>query len=269
MDEDGRALGRRAAARLGAAGRRALLRSDASAGVNLISRAIALLPPDDPFRVELVPNVRVVQGMPDLSWADRVLTEAMKAAAMTGDAVGWPRMRWCNEASCACSRRPDITAQEVLQAAQQAIAAFEDLDDDLGLARAWRLLGQARITSLVAAPDEANERALGYALRAEIASRSTRSSSGCLSPSSSGRRRPPVIERCERLLVETRDSPQLRAQVIAAMAPLVAMQGRTAEATEFMTESRGIMDDQEEWIWIVTFWWVSSISGRAIRCGRA
>jgi hypothetical protein len=38
--------------------------------VNLTSRAVALLPPEDPLRVELVPTVRVVQGMTDLSWAD-------------------------------------------------------------------------------------------------------------------------------------------------------------------------------------------------------
>ena len=38
------------------------------------------------------------------------------------------------------------------------------------------------------------------------------------------------------------------------------MQGQPAEATEAATESRGIMDDQEEWNWIVTLWWGSSIS---------
>ena len=58
-----RALAREAAERLGQRGRRAFVRSDAPGGVNLISRAVALLPPDDPLRVELVPNVRVVQGL--------------------------------------------------------------------------------------------------------------------------------------------------------------------------------------------------------------
>ena len=81
-----RAIAREAAERLGNAGRRAFVRSDAPAGVNLISRAVALLPPDDPLRVELVPNVRVVQGLAmDMTWADRVLTEAVEAAATTGD----------------------------------------------------------------------------------------------------------------------------------------------------------------------------------------
>jgi hypothetical protein len=78
-------VGRAAAERLGTAGRRAFIRSDAPAGANLISRAVALLPPEDPLRVELVPNVRVIQGLPELSWAERVLTEAVEAAATTGD----------------------------------------------------------------------------------------------------------------------------------------------------------------------------------------
>src|SRR5207244_6001014 len=86
LDDGHQALAREAAERLGNAGRRAVLRSDAPAGVNLISRAVALLPPDDPLRVDLVPNVRIVQGLDiDLSWADRVLTSAVEAAAVSGD----------------------------------------------------------------------------------------------------------------------------------------------------------------------------------------
>ena len=86
VDDAARALAREAAERLGSAGRRAFIRSDAPAGMNLIARAAALLPPDDPLRVELVPNVRVVQGLGgDMRWADRVLTEAVEAAATTGN----------------------------------------------------------------------------------------------------------------------------------------------------------------------------------------
>ena len=62
-DDRARAIAREAAGRLGSAGRRAFARSDGPGGVNLISRAVALLPANDPLRVELVPNVRVVQGI--------------------------------------------------------------------------------------------------------------------------------------------------------------------------------------------------------------
>ena len=85
VEDATRSLGRQAAERLGTAGRRAFFRSDALAGVSLISRAVALLQADDPLRVELVPNVRVVQGLDDLSWAETVLTDAVEAAAATGD----------------------------------------------------------------------------------------------------------------------------------------------------------------------------------------
>ena len=166
IDAGMRKLGRRAAERLGTAGRRAFLRSDLPAGVNLISRSVALLPADDPFRVELVPNVRVVQGLTDLSWADRVLTEAVEAAATSGDRRlaahalvqrGFLRLFTSSE----------VTPQELFDVSERAIAVFEGLGDDLGLARAWRLVGQAHYLDRRAAScAEASERALGYARRA-------------------------------------------------------------------------------------------------------
>src|SRR5205823_11994915 len=86
VDDPARELARQAAERLGAAGRRALARSDPSAGLNLLSRAVELLPPDNPRRIELIPNVRVVQGLGgDMTWADRALTAAVEAAASGGD----------------------------------------------------------------------------------------------------------------------------------------------------------------------------------------
>jgi predicted ATPase len=63
VDDATRPLAREAAERLGAAGHRAFTRGDAAAAVNLISRAVALLPADDPSRVGLIPNARVVQGL--------------------------------------------------------------------------------------------------------------------------------------------------------------------------------------------------------------
>src|SRR5206468_4045347 len=49
VDEGARAIAREAAERLGGAGRRAFMRSDAPAGLNLVSRAVKLLPPEDPL----------------------------------------------------------------------------------------------------------------------------------------------------------------------------------------------------------------------------
>ena len=100
--------------------------------MNLISRAVALLPPDDPLRVEFVPYVRVVQGMGgDMSWADRVLTEAVEAAATTGDRrlaahalVQRGLLRLFTES--------EVTPSELIDGADRSIAVFEELGEELG-----------------------------------------------------------------------------------------------------------------------------------------
>src|SRR5207302_178915 len=139
VDGAARELGRRAAARLGAAGRRAFARSDASAGVNLISRAAALLPGDDPARIELIPNVRVMQGIRhDPGWAATILTDV----AETGDA----RLRahaLVQRGFLRLFTDPTVTAEELIELSGQAVATFRSLPDELGLARAWRLAAQA------------------------------------------------------------------------------------------------------------------------------
>ena len=167
VDDAARTTAAEAAKRLGSAGRRAFLRSDAPAGVNLISRAVALLPPDDPLRVELVPNVRVVQGLDiDLSWADRVLTGAIEAAATTGDrrlaahaVVQRGLLRLFTEW--------DVEPDELIDAAERSADAFEELDDELGQARAWRLKAQSHyLARHGAACAAASERALELSRRA-------------------------------------------------------------------------------------------------------
>ncbi|MDP9261952.1 MAG: AAA family ATPase, partial [Actinomycetota bacterium] len=167
VDDAARALAREAAERLGRAGRRAFLRSDAPAGVNLISRAVALLKPEDPLRVELIPNTRVVQGMDvDMSWADRELTEAVEASATTGNRrlaahalVQRGLLRLFTEW--------DVTPGELIDSAERSIVAFAELGDELGEARAWRFKAQAhylgRQAGLCA---EASERALEHVRRA-------------------------------------------------------------------------------------------------------
>ena len=75
-----------------------------------------------------------------------------------------------------------------------------DLDDDLGLARAWRLLGQAHyLARRGALSAEANERALGYALRAGDRLRGARDRRvAACRPHPRADAGPDAIERCER-----------------------------------------------------------------------
>ena len=228
VDETTRSLGRRAAERLGTAGRRAFMRSDATGGVNLISRSVALLSPDDPLRVELVPNVRVIQGLPDLSWADRVLTEAVEAAATSGNRAlaahalvqrGFLRLFTGTEASPA----------ELIDVSDRAIAVFDELGDELGLARAWRLAGQAHYLDRRAASCvDASERALVHARRAEDRFEEREIVEWLviallLGPAPA----PEALARCEELLEVEWEDLLLPAEISGAAAALMAMQGRS------------------------------------------
>src|SRR5204863_333132 len=57
LDDHGRDVGGRASDRLGSAGRRALARGDMPAAANLLRRAVELLPPEDPRRVKMLPDL--------------------------------------------------------------------------------------------------------------------------------------------------------------------------------------------------------------------
>jgi tetratricopeptide (TPR) repeat protein len=256
-DDDPRVIGREAAERLGNAGRRAFVRSDAPAGVNLISRAAALLPPDDPLRVELIPNVRVVQGMRgDLTWADRVLTEAVEAAATTGDRrlaahalVQRGLLRLFTE--------PEVTPGELIDSAERSLAVFEELGDELGQARAWRLTAQAHYLARRAGMcADASERALEH-----IRLAGDRFEEGeivewlaialFLGPAPAAAA---AARRCDQLREETAGQPLLHAMILIGQALLVAMQGHIDEANELRARGRTIMSEHGEWIWLPSFW---------------
>jgi predicted ATPase/DNA-binding SARP family transcriptional activator len=248
-------LAAEAAERLGTAGRRAFVRSDAPAGVNLVSRAVALLPPEDPRRVALVPNVRVVQGMgTDLYWAEKVLTEAVEAAATTGDRrlaatalVQRAFLRLFTEA--------EVTPDELLDTAHRAVDVFQDLDDDLGLARAWRLAAQAHyLARQGGASTAASERALTHAQIADDIFEMREilewyAIALFLGPMPAGE----AVLRCERLLEQTRGDAVAEVHLIGAQAFLIAMLGRPDEALAVLARGQKMMEQLGEWIWIYTW----------------
>ena len=244
IDAAAQKLGRRAAERLGVAGRRALVRSDAPAAVNLISRAVALLRPDDPLRVDLVPSVRVMQGWSgDLGWADSVLSEAVAAGDEQLEAHAFVQRGFLR-----LFTEPDTNSTELIEAAERAIATFSKLDDELGLARAWRLIAQAHYLARHAGPSvEASERALHHARRAgdRFEERETVQWLGValfLGPHPAEE----AAQLCERLLEEMSGDPSLEVSVLGALSYLVAIQGRTAEAEHLVEQARRVMSELGE-----------------------
>jgi DNA-binding SARP family transcriptional activator/tetratricopeptide (TPR) repeat protein len=253
VDESSGFVAREAAERLGSAGRRAFVRSDGPAGVNLISRAVSLLSPEDPLRVELVPNVRVIQGLSgDLSWADRVLTDAIEAAATTGDRslaahalVQRGLLRLFTEAA--------VTPDELLEVADRSIRVFDELRDELGLARAWRLRAQAHyLARRAAACAKASEQALEHSRRA--GSRFEQQEivewlviALLLGPTPASE----AAERCRRLLHELSPEPRAEAEILAGLAGFKAMMGHTTDANEIMI---GVRHKPDEHIWLASLW---------------
>jgi DNA-binding SARP family transcriptional activator/class 3 adenylate cyclase len=164
VDEEAQETAVRAGRRLAVAGRRAVARGDGPAAINLLSRAAALLPADEPQRVHLIPGLREIQGLGDeLRWAKAVLDDAIVGgdrSLRTHALVQRSLLRLFTEA--------EIEPEPLVETATRGIETFEELEDDLGLARAWRLLQQARYLARDGAGSaDAAEHALRYARRAD------------------------------------------------------------------------------------------------------
>ncbi len=253
LDSRAEALGREAAERLGVAGRRAFASGDAHAGLNLVSRAADLLPSTDPLLLELVPNVRVVQGArTGLGWADRVLTEAVEAAATTGDRrlaahalVQRGLLRLFTES--------DVAPDDLIATAERAIPVLESAGDELGLSRAWRLVAQAHYLARRAARSvEASERAFDHARRVddrfellEVGEWLTVGLFGGPIPAAD------AIPRLDRMAAET-SHLSVRTCALGVLGAMAAMQGRYGDADAFLARGRVAMEQSGEKIWFLS-----------------
>jgi class 3 adenylate cyclase/tetratricopeptide (TPR) repeat protein len=255
LDESARQVAREAAERLGAAARRALVRSDGPAGLNLSSRAVALLSPDDPLRVELVPNARTIQGLRgEMEWADRVLTEAIEAAATSGDR-GLAAHALVQRGLLRLFTEAEVTPDELFGVAERATAVFREVDDELGVARAWRLKAQAHyLARNGAACADASERALVHARRAGDLFEQRETVEWLAIALLLGST--PAVEaarRCEKAFDDAAGDPVQEMHLVAALAYLVAMEDRLDEAEALMARARGLVEQLGQWIWIVSW----------------
>jgi DNA-binding SARP family transcriptional activator len=251
-DDANRSVAREAATRLGSAGRRAFVRKDATAAVNLISRAAALLPADDPSLVELVPNVRVVQGLSgDLNWADQMLTDAVAAAAIKADRR-LEAHALVQRALLRLFTGADIAPDEIFDVADHALTVFEELGDELGIARAWRLVAQSHYLARQGGPSvAASRRALEHARLADDRLEQREivewlCVAMMLGPT-------PAVEagaHCEELLVDARRDPVLEPIVLAVLSNTEAMQGREERARQLHARWREAVNDLGESIWL-------------------
>ncbi|MGZ5357235.1 MAG: ATP-binding protein, partial [Solirubrobacterales bacterium] len=145
-DDRGRALAGKAAEHLAASGRRANARGDSQGATNLLERAAALLPADDPRRLALLPVLgRVLREAGQMERADSVLAEAVERATAAGErgvaadaGVALADLRFHRPAYTGVGR------DDVLREVDAATRIFDERGDQAGLGRALCLGGKLR-----------------------------------------------------------------------------------------------------------------------------
>ena len=244
VDEDGRALARRAATRLGGAGRRAYERGDLPAAVGLLSRAAALLEPGAAGRVELLADLgEALRETGEFDRAESVLEEVIETASAAGDEVLEARAQVIR-LRLRLLTDPEVT-EEVVRRVEPLIETFEQAGDDRLLAKAWELLAWAPwFHCRAAATVDALERALEHARRAGDARTEAQSLNLSVGAAFFGPMPvPEAISLCEAILAEPAQQPRIRASALRALAGLKAMAGEVAEARELVDAHKAIAQE--------------------------
>lgn len=250
VGKEDRAVARRAAELLIEAGRRAAARGDVAAASTLLERAHRLLPPGDPMRLELVPDLSAsMSHLGRLSDVKTYLEAALHEAAAAGD----PRLEMyalLAEMELRLSTNEGYSTREGAEVARRAIRLFEDLGDDRGLALAWGSLANSPwVEARWASMREPLERALAHARRAGDRVRTPFYRTRLTSVDFWGTTPAPEgIRRCEEAL-ETAETRYDRAQILRDLGSFVAMQGRYDEARSMEEEARSILEDLGSRAW--------------------
>jgi tetratricopeptide (TPR) repeat protein len=151
----------------------------------------------------------------------------------------------------------DVAPHELIDSADRSLSVFEELHDELGQARAWRLKAQAHYLGRRGAMSAAaSQQALSHIRRVgdrfeEREIIEWLAIALLLGPT-------PAVEarqQCERLRREDATEPPVLAMLLTTEAMAVAMQGRIDEARELRARSQEIMSSLGEWVWIASFWW--------------
>ena len=241
--EESAELAARAAARLRAAGERAAGRGDAGAAVKLLERAANLIPKEDPaqrkVRIELA-FALVDRG--ELKSARSMYVEIADDASAAGDEVAEWRARVGLVAAELWLGESDIVPGREL--VRKAIPILERHADDLGLARAWLVIGLADFwQGKSGESDDAFARGVACARRA----RSSRDEgeiltwyliSGWYGPTPAHE----ALARCRDVLAQT-SSRRVEAVALTEQAALLALSGRFDEARQSWEEGLTVLEE--------------------------
>lgn len=244
-DEEAMELAARAAHWLGSAGRRAAGRGDMPAATKLLQRAAGLLPEQDEGRseIQLALGWALTQSG-EFGAAEALFDSVVADAAARGDRR--TEIRGLVERMDVVNVvRPEGAPAETFELADEVVPELEALDDDLGLAHAWRVRAYAHNTLCeYGATVDALERGLAHAGRAGDAA--VRSRILAWLPTRLVRGPIPAdraLERCRELLAEAAGDLQGEAGALSGIALLEAISGRLEEARAAELRSRHIKEE--------------------------
>jgi class 3 adenylate cyclase/tetratricopeptide (TPR) repeat protein len=244
VDDHDLDLARRAGERLAAAGSAAFDRGDMLAAESLLSRAVELLPPDHELRGALLPRLsEALMSTGQLERADAVLNDVFTSGSAFADQRLQAHIMLVRSVQRLFT--PEGGAEAGRQEVTHAIPLFEQAGDELGLARAWRLLSIVHLAFLrFSDAEEAMDHAAAHAASAGDRRVELEALSWLPLFVWAGPARPDLgVHRCHEIVVRADGDPQVEANALMAGAAFEAMQGRFEEARHAAFSSRAILED--------------------------
>jgi len=246
LDEHGRELGARAAARLSSAGERAFSRGDMPAAANLLRRAVMLLPTESRDRLVRLPDLaEVMMAIGEFAWAEAFLDEAIETAESTGEDGLGASARLLRLRVRSHSADPEDWTEQVVVEADRSLPVLEAAGDHVELARALRMLAWAHGTACrygkaAAAAQRAMEHAsLGGDERQRQHAASQYAIAALYGPTPVGE----AIARCESIVAEASEDRRTQGLVMSLLSGLRGMQGDFAAARDLYTRARLMLEE--------------------------
>jgi tetratricopeptide (TPR) repeat protein len=238
------ALGDRAAAKLGAAGRRALDRGDMDGAGNLLERAGALLEEGDKARIELEVDLgeALLEGG-RLTEAESLLEETVARAERSGEQLLHARAQ-VRLASVHMQTRGAPAHAHIRRDLEPLVTLFEEAGDHRGAADTLQLLGKlATWAGDFGVGSDLHERGLRHARTAGDERREATSIRYIVSDALWGPEHvDPALARCRTILEET-SNRRVQANCLIRIGGLEGLAGRFDAARAAVEQARAIMDD--------------------------
>jgi tetratricopeptide (TPR) repeat protein len=245
-------LAEKAAKSLGSAGQRAYARRDVRTTVDLLERASRLLPGRSTQRLRFLPDLaEALLEVGERERAHELLEQGLATAETLGDRGLRAHMLLALRAQSEEGTWPELAERD----ARDALQTFEALQDEAGMALAWKLLGDANWQRMkVTATSAAWERALEHSSKAGLLADAARQRAWLLIAVLFGPRpAAECLELAEAELPRVADFPSAMGVVLWTISNARAMLGDVDGAGQALDASRAMHRELGREAWSVHF----------------